>query len=79
MQLFSYHVIDAPVHRVALRLLSSAALRRVPGLLHSECMLRMQMGQSVLGPGRYRWRSLVFIALWASEPHLDAFLADLDV
>ncbi|MAQ17071.1 MAG: hypothetical protein CMN30_20040 [Sandaracinus sp.] len=75
MQLFSYHVIDAPVHRVALRLLSSAALRRVPGLLHSECMLRMQMGQSVLGPGRYRWRSLVFIALWASEPHLDAFLA----
>lgn len=75
MQLFSYHVIDAPAYRVALRLLASGRLRRVPGLLHAERMLRMRMGSAVFSPARYRWGSLVFIGLWESEPHLDAFLA----
>ena len=74
MQLFSYHVIDAPAYRVALRLLASGALRRVPGLLHAERLLRMKMGHAVASPGRYRWRSLVFIGLWESEQHLDGFL-----
>lgn len=76
MQLFSYHVIDAAVHRVALRLLASPAMKRVPGLLHAERMVRMRMGHPVLSPSRYRLRSLVLVALWQSEDHLERFLAE---
>ncbi|MBO6937995.1 MAG: hypothetical protein JJ863_23700 [Deltaproteobacteria bacterium] len=75
MPLFSYHVIEAPAHRVALRLMAAGKLKRVPGLLHSERLLRMRMGAPVLAPTRYRFGSLIFIGLWESEAHLDEFLA----
>lgn len=74
MELFSYHLIPAPVYSVAARLLSSAALRRVPGLRHAECLLPMRMGHAVARPGRYHWSSLVLFAFWQDEAHLDRFL-----
>lgn len=74
VQLFSYHVIQAPFYDVARRLLFSAALRQVPGLHHAECMLRMKMGHAVALPGRYRWTSLVLFAFWEDEAWLERFL-----
>ena len=74
-EIFSYHVVQAPFFRVAARLLSSRALRSVPGLHHAECLLHMNMGRAVSSPGRYRWNSLVLFAFWEDEAHLDAFLA----
>ena len=74
MQLFSYHMIEAPFYSVATRLLFSAALRRVPGLHHAECLLRMKMGHAVARPGRYQWNSLILFAFWESEVHLERFL-----
>lgn len=74
MQLFGYHVLEAPAHRVMARLLRLGKMRRVPGLLHVEQLLQMKMGHAVFSPGRYQWRSLVFIALWDDESSLDAFL-----
>lgn len=75
MELFSYHLIQAPLLQVAARLWSSAALRRVGGLRHAECLLPMRMGHGVMLPGRYHFTSLVMFALWESEAHLDRFLA----
>jgi len=74
MELFSYHLIRAPVHSIAARLLSSGALRRVPGLRHAECLIPMRMGHSVLLPGRYHWTTLVFFGFWEDEAHLERFL-----
>ena len=74
MELFSYHLIQAPVYSVAARLMSSSALRRVPGLRHGECLLPMQMGHSVMLPGRYHFGSLMFFGFWENEAHLDRFL-----
>lgn len=74
MELFSYHLIQAPVYSVAARLLSAGALRRVPGLRHAECLLPMKMGHAVALPGRYHWTSLVLFALWDDEAHLERFL-----
>ena len=74
MEVFSYHLIQAPFYSVAARLFSSAALRRVPGLRHAECLLPMRMGHSVVLPGRYHFTSLVLFAFWESEGHLDRFL-----
>lgn len=74
-QLFSYHVIEAPFFGVAPRLLSSRALRRVPGLHHAECLFQMRMGRAVTSPSRYLWNSLILFGFWESEAHLDRFLA----
>jgi quinol monooxygenase YgiN len=73
-QLFSYHVIEAPFFGVAPRLLSSRALRHVPGLRHAECLFQMRMGRAVSSPSRYQWNSLVLFAFWESEANLDRFL-----
>lgn len=73
-QLFSYHVIEAPFLGVAARLLSSRALRRVPGLHHAECLLPMKMGRAVFSPRRYQWNLLALFAFWENETHLDRFL-----
>ena len=74
MELFSYHLIEAPVLGVATRLLSSASLRGVDGLRHAECLLPMRMGHPVMRPGRYRAGVLVFFGFWADEACLDRFL-----
>lgn len=74
MELFSYHLIQAPFYSVATRLLGSAALRRVPGLRHAECLLPMRMGHGVALPGRYHFTSLVFFGFWQSEADLERFL-----
>lgn len=75
MELFSYHLIQAPVYSVAARLMGSSALRRVEGLRHAECLLPMQMGHHVMLPGRYHFGAMVFFGFWESESHLDRFLA----
>ncbi|MEM9070893.1 MAG: hypothetical protein AAGE52_20455 [Myxococcota bacterium] len=74
MQLFSYHLIRAPLTSVATRLLFTAKLRRTPGLRHAECLLPMRMGHAVTRPGRYRWNTLAMFAFWDDETHLDQFL-----
>ena len=74
MEIFSYHLIEAPVYGVAARVLSSSALRRVPGLRHAECLLPMKMGHAVASAGRYRFGSLVMFAFWEAEADLERFL-----
>lgn len=76
MELFSYHLIEAPVHTVAARVLSSSALKAVPGLRHAECLLPMRMGHSVSRPGRYLWGQMVFFGFWEDEAALDRFLEE---
>jgi hypothetical protein len=75
MEVFSYHLIQAPFYSVAARLLGSSALRRVDGLRHAECLMPMTLGHSVMLPGRYHGRYLVLFGLWETEAHLDRFLA----
>jgi hypothetical protein len=74
MEIFSYHLVQAPVYSVAALLLSSASLGRVRGLRHAECLLPMRMGRAVASPGRYRLGSLVLFAFWEAEAHLERFL-----
>lgn len=74
MDIFSYHLIEAPVHQVFARLLFAGRLAKVDGLRYSECLLTMNMGASVMSPTRYNYRSLAFFAWWRDESALDAFL-----
>ena len=74
MEIFSYHVVQAPFFSVGARLLSSRALRQVVGLRHAEVLLPMKMGHTVARPSRYHFTSLVLFAFWENETHLDRFL-----
>lgn len=74
MELFSYHLIQAPVFSVGARLLSSAALRGVAGLRSAECLLPMRMGHAVGRPGRYHAGLLALFAFWERETFLERFL-----
>ena len=74
MELFSYHLVQAPVHQVAARLITCARLRKVAGLRHAECLLPMRMGHAVTRPGRYHFGALALFAFWENEDALDAFL-----
>lgn len=74
MEIFSYHLVDAPVYSVAARLLSSSSLERVPGLRHAECLFPMEMGRAVMSPRRYHLGRLVLFARWEGEAHLERFL-----
>ncbi len=74
MELFSYHLIRAPLFSVAARLLSSSSLRGVEGLRHAEFLLPMRMGHAVAWPGRYHVSLLAFFAFWEDETFLDRFL-----
>lgn len=73
-QVFSYHLIPAPLLGSLARLISSRRLNHVPGLRHSEFLLPMKMGHPVTSPGRYRWGALAFFGFWDCEDDLDAFL-----
>lgn len=75
MELFSYHLIQAPPLRSALGLVRPGRLARVDGLRHSERFLPMRMGHPVSLPTRYRPGTLAFFALWEDESALDRFLA----
>lgn len=74
MEIFSYHLMHAPVHSVAARLLSASSLRRVAGLRHAECLLPMRMGHPVPSPARYLFGLLAMFAFWEDEAHLERFL-----
>jgi len=74
VETFSYHLIPAHITSVMARLLSSAALRRVEGLRHAECLLPMSLGRHVTTPGRYHPGHLAMFAFWKDEAHLDRFL-----
>jgi len=74
MDIFSYHLIKAPFHRILPRLATTRALRGVEGLRHSETLMTMKMGRSVMSPLRYGDRTLSFFAWWEQESALQAFL-----
>lgn len=74
MDIFSYHLIDAPFHQILWRLLGSRALTAVDGLRHFELLMTMKMGRSVASPFRFNYRTLAFFAWWENESALEAFL-----
>ncbi len=74
MDVFSYHLIRAPLRQILSQLVLTKRLRGVPGLNHSELLMTMKMGRSVLSPFRFNYQSLAFFAWWQSEADLEAFM-----
>lgn len=48
----------------------------VPGLVHAECMTKMQLGAPILSPSRMQLRNLAMFAAWESEEAIEDFLTN---
>ncbi|WP_112134599.1 hypothetical protein [Glycomyces dulcitolivorans] len=73
MPVHSFHLVQAPPHTAAGRLLRPPS---APGLRHVEVLVGMQLGAPVVSPHRMQLRHLAVFAEWADEAALDSFLAE---
>lgn len=47
---------------------------QIPGLIHAECMAKMQLGAAVYSPTRMQLQNLTMFAAWECEEALEEFL-----
>ncbi len=72
--IFSFHLIRLPILKVPFFLFSRTFKKNIPGLIHSEIFLTMNMGESVMSAMRYNLNTVAFFAWWREESALDHFL-----
>lgn len=74
MGIFSYHLIERPLLNGLSATILPQTIKKVPGLVHAECMTGMTLGARMYHPRRIVFRQLSFFAQWEDEKMLDAFL-----
>jgi hypothetical protein len=74
MQVFSYHLAHATVGTTLSALYHPPTKDRVPGLIHAECMAKMELGAPIFSPSRMQLNNLTMFAAWESERAIDNFL-----
>ena len=72
----TFHLARPGVTTVLRTMLRPPSAATVDGLHHAECMFPMQLGASLLRPGRWQIGRLAMFAAWRDEAALDAFLAE---
>jgi hypothetical protein len=75
MSIFSYHLLSNGVRGARGLYYHYPSLKAVPGLIYSERMMRMQLGEKIFSLSRYKINHLIFCAQWEEESCLDAFLS----
>lgn len=73
--LHTFHLAKPGFARAAALLLRPPTPGKVAGLHHAECMMPMQLGASIVSPGRWRIGRLAMFAAWENEAAVDDFLA----
>jgi hypothetical protein len=71
-EIFSFHLIKLPLTKVPFFLLRPHS--KVSGLLHSESLLTMNLGSSIVLSSRYNCNLAAYFAWWKEEHFLDQFL-----
>ena len=75
MNVFTYHLAEAPTGTTVRALLRPPTPRSVSGLHHAECMATMRLGARLVSSERFQLRRLAMFAAWENEAAIDAFLA----
>ena len=75
MNVFTYHLAEAPIGTTARALLRPPTARTVAGLHHAECMATMTLGAPIVSPERLQLRRVAMFAAWESDAAIDGFLA----
>lgn len=76
MRVFTCHLAEATVGTTLSALYRPPTGDRVPGLIHAECMAKMELGAPIFSPARMQLNHLAMFAAWESDAAIDGFLAD---
>lgn len=76
MKVFTYHLVQTSVSRTLSALYRPPTRDQVPGLLHAECMTKMELGAPIFSPARMQLNNLTMFAAWESDEAIDSFLAN---
>lgn len=74
MSVFSYHLVKTSCFSALKTLLFPPNPKKIPGLIHAECMIAMTLGSAVFSPSRILVRQIAFFAQWENESDLHHFL-----
>lgn len=74
MSIFSFHLKKTSALATLKWLINPPDPKRIPGLIHAECMAGMTLGSAIFSPSRILLRQLVVFAQWESEGDIDRFL-----
>lgn len=73
MSIFSYHLTRTSVFG-AISIFQQTKPKKIPGLIHGECMTVMTLGSPVFSTQRFLFKQVAWFAQWESEEALDQFL-----
>lgn len=68
-EIFCFHLLKLPLQKVPFFLMKGPG--RVPGLLHSERFLTMNLGASIASSSRYNFRTVAAFSWWKDEHFLE--------
>ena len=73
-EIFSFHLIHSSLLKTLPYLMFPLHKKKIQGLKHSEMLLMMQLGASIISPTRFRANQIAFFACWSEESALEDFL-----
>lgn len=74
MSVFTFHLVKTSFKSSIFTLFFPPKVKKVPGLLHAECMVAMTLGSPLFSFERLLIRKLVVFAQWENEVAIDDFL-----
>ncbi len=73
-EIFSFHLVTIPFLDVPRFVFTPMHGKNIPGLNHSESFFTMNLGESIVSPPRYNFKTFALFAWWSDEKFLDDFL-----
>ncbi|MDZ4727531.1 MAG: hypothetical protein AABY22_02310 [Nanoarchaeota archaeon] len=74
-EVFSFHRFEVPIYKLPYYLFFYLKQKKIKGLIHSETLIPMELGESIFSKRRYHLTQIVLIAFWQTEEDLNLFLS----
>lgn len=74
MNIFSYHLVKAPLNQAIKGLFSNPMGKKTEGLIHAEYMTVMTLGSPIVSPSRLLIKQVAIFAQWENEEALENYL-----
>lgn len=74
MSIFTYHLLKTSYISALKAIAFPPNPKKIPGLIHAECMTAMTLGSAIFSPSRMLIRQVAVFAQWENETAIDNFL-----